>query len=195
MDWFTADTHLDHMSILVHQKRPYTSIEEMNDVLIENINKVVKPRDRLFHLGDFVWKASRFGHFRHRLLVKELWVTYGNHDARSLKKFVSWAGEVAFVKINDQYFHLCHYPILSWRKREHGGFHLYGHSHGMFEGWLDKNFPGRLAIDIGVDNAFNLLGEYRPFSLDEVLEKIKNKSTSGVDADPRVKYNDVQLPL
>jgi hypothetical protein len=42
--------------------------------------------------------------------------------------------------------------------------------HRQREATLDVAFPGRRSMDVGVDNAKHLLGEYRPFSEDEVLE-------------------------
>jgi len=34
--------------------------------------------------------------------------------------------------------------------------------------------PGRFSMDVGVDAAFQLFGEYRPFSLDEI-ENVMSK--------------------
>jgi len=51
---------------------------------------------------------------------------------------------------------------------------LYGHIHDNAEkeAILDKAFPGRRSMDIGVDAAKRLLGEYRPFAESEVLSFI-----------------------
>jgi hypothetical protein len=37
---------------------------------------------------------------------------------------------------------------------------------------LDQWFPGRKAMDVGVDNIYRLTGEWRPISLDEILERL-----------------------
>ena len=55
MIWITADTHFGHTKILVYEKdaRPFNSVEEMNEALIANWNKVVKAGDVVYHVGDF----------------------------------------------------------------------------------------------------------------------------------------------
>ena len=52
--WFTADTHLGHRRILEYCKRPFSCVEEMDEVIVENINSLVKPNDMLIHLGSIV---------------------------------------------------------------------------------------------------------------------------------------------
>jgi len=51
-----------------------------------------------------------------------------------------------------------------------GGYHLYGHGHGKYEKQL-KRLSHR-SMDVGVDNIHRLTGEWRPISLDEVLERL-----------------------
>lgn len=177
--YFTADTHFDHEGILLHQPArldAFGCLEEMNTHLIDAINAVVKRDDTLWHLGDFCWRASRAGHFRQRLNVRKLFVCQGNHDSGSLRKHVSGMWDMSCQKfsVRDEIFkiHMCHYPLLSWRALHHGALHLYGHSHGMYEDLLDEMFPGRRAMDIGVDAIYRLIGEWRPISLDEVIERL-----------------------
>lgn len=53
--FFTSDTHFWHENIIKFCNRPFSSVEEMNDTIIENWNKVVGENDIVFHLGDFVF--------------------------------------------------------------------------------------------------------------------------------------------
>jgi calcineurin-like phosphoesterase family protein len=156
----------------------FATIEEMNDHLIGETNRVVKPGDLLIHAGDFCWKASRVGHFRARINVRQIHVARGNHDAPSLAKHVSVMELILFKKfeVNGErlHVHVEHRPCLSWDKKQHGGIHTYGHSHGLFEDVLNNLWPGRRAMDVGVDHAFRLTGEWRPLSLDEVLYFIEH---------------------
>lgn len=175
MLWFTSDWHLGHQAILRHQpERKFEYIEEMDAQIIDTCNRVVKPKDTLYHLGDFCWQASRAGHFRHRLKVKGLHVCRGNHDAPSLLKHVSTMEHMIFAKfkIDDEIkkFHLCHYPLLSWDSMYHGGYHLHGHCHGSLD---DKWLSGEKILDVGIDSIHRLLGEWRPVSLHEVLTMLR----------------------
>ena len=56
MIYFTADLHLGHKSIIQYCNRPFSSLEEMDNTLIDNWNKVVNNSDGVYLLGDFAWK-------------------------------------------------------------------------------------------------------------------------------------------
>ena len=173
--YVTADLHFDHANILDHMPlREYENIVDMEDCFIDTINDTVKPSDRLIIAGDFCWRASKVGHFRHRLNVREILFARGNHDAASAGKHFSQFDLMLFPKIAGQWFHITHYPLLSWRKMNRGGIHCYAHSHGMFEEQLDELWPFRNAIDVGVDNALQLTGSFRPFHIDEIIERCSN---------------------
>lgn len=174
MIWFSADWHLGHAGILKHQpEREFADLEEMDVCLIDSINRVVQPNDELYFLGDFCWQASKAGHYRQRINVRKMYVCRGNHDAASLGKHVSMMEHMFFKKFNEIKIHLCHYPLLSWGSMHRGGYHLYAHCHGTFEDQLNNLFPGRRAMDVGIDYIHKLIGEWRPISLDEILVKIR----------------------
>jgi len=50
--WWTSDLHLGHAGILVHTKRPYRHVDDMNVDLIERWSEVVKPSDEVYILRD-----------------------------------------------------------------------------------------------------------------------------------------------
>jgi calcineurin-like phosphoesterase family protein len=176
MIWFTADTHFGHAGILTHQLKraaEFESVEAMDCALIDGINAVVGRNDELWHLGDFGWGAQKYGHYRQRLRVRKLQVLRGNHDRPSLRKHVSSMEMMVLRTFQDIKFILCHYPIYSWAGRCRGSVHLYGHCHDMAEARLDEIMPCRRSMDVGIDNAYRLLGEWRPFSIDEIITLLK----------------------
>lgn len=90
--WVISDTHFGHYNI-VHKfdpPRPFSTTKEMDEALVSNWNEVVKPGDKVYHLGD-VFFGSRdlfiknwsLLHGRKRLIV-------GNHDD------VKWLSNGAF---------------------------------------------------------------------------------------------------
>lgn len=55
----TSDTHFSHKNACkfmnedgLAKMRPWNDVEEMNEALIENWNKVVSKDDKVYHLGD-----------------------------------------------------------------------------------------------------------------------------------------------
>ena len=56
--WFTADLHLGHRAILRLANRPFSSIDQHDETIIENINKLVKSGDDLYILGDISFNQS-----------------------------------------------------------------------------------------------------------------------------------------
>lgn len=69
---------------------------------------------------------------------------------------------------------LLHYGMRVWNKSHKGAIHLYGHSHDTLPG-VGKS------MDVGVDVAFRMFGEYRPFSWKEIQSIMAKKETEIVD--------------
>jgi hypothetical protein len=67
---------------------------------------------------------------------------------------------------------LCHYAFSRWERRHYGSYHFFGHSHGKYN-------PGGRSLDVGVDSAYVIFGEYRPFSLEEAISiaKVNGENT------------------
>ncbi len=164
--FFSADTHFYHKNILRFCDRPFTSVEEMNKTLIESWNNTVKPADHVWFLGDLTMDKRKVQPSLDKL-NGQIHFIFGNHDGGSrsiIQKHsnVVWAGDLKTLKVNGVSITLCHYAMRVWNKSHFGAKHLYGHSHGTLE-------PQKGSLDVGVDSAYDLLGEYKPFSLDEVI--------------------------
>jgi len=59
--WVISDTHFDHANILNFTDkvgkptRNFADVDEMNETMIANWNSVVKPGDKVYHLGDVLF--------------------------------------------------------------------------------------------------------------------------------------------
>lgn len=155
--WFMSDLHYNHLNIMKFCKRPYDTIEEMNDYIVGELTKKLGENDILFDLGDMIWKESYedielFGN----LLPKESYKIMGNHDSlatyqREQKKY--WRIITDLLDVQVIYkgerikLVLSHYPILDWNGKYHGSINLHGHSHGN----NDPENVGILRFDLGLD--------------------------------------------
>lgn len=151
----------------------WASISKMDEYLIRQINQVVGKDDILWHLGDFCFGrkneiAEVARKYRARINCRNVFLILGNHDNPTIKTVFDKCYENYEIKVNSQNIVLSHYSYVFWNRSHYGSWMLYGHAHGSAEKWLDENMPGRLSMDVGVDNAYRIFGEYRPFSFDEI---------------------------
>jgi calcineurin-like phosphoesterase family protein len=126
--WFISDTHFSHTNIIRYTGRPFQSVEEMNEQLIENWNAQVATQDTLFFLGDFGLGSTDFlSNICARLNGTKICIR-GNHDsspAKMQKIGFSLVLESACIKIGRHSVELIHVP--SDPAPAH--FQLHGHVH------------------------------------------------------------------
>ncbi len=177
MEWFTSDTHFWHKKILsMGVGRPqFKSIEDMEQRIIENWNRKVKPEDTVYILGDFCWggNVKRIKGLLDSLNGKKTLVI-GNHDRLdNYYKTSSFVDIVQYkeIRIGDDWICMNHFPIAEWDGYYYGSYHLYGHTHGTFnlaEETLKRKRPNGNCWDVGVDN-----NNFEPVNFEEIKEKIK----------------------
>lgn len=168
--WFTSDWHLGHSNIIKYCQRPFSSVDEMDDTIIENCNALVKPTDTLYILGDFSFRADKAAeNYRRRINCEHVHLIYGNHDERYFYKFFETAKDYAKIYVQKQKIILFHYPIAVWDSSHHQSWHLFGHSHGTHTEWREQVMPNSLSMDVGVD-----CNDYKPLSF-ERIRQVMNK--------------------
>lgn len=178
--WFTSDLHLNHSKIIEYCNRPFSNVEEMNEMLINNWNSVVKPEDIVFCLGDIALGGSGAWNTLIPQLNGKIHLVLGNHDIRnwreSYKKLFESVSEQLTVEIDKKTFILTHFPLLCYHGTwgtEMNVINLIGHVHTLKANNSGKDFERLQYLfptqyDVGVD--FN---DYRPISYNQVMEKIK----------------------
>lgn len=192
--WFTSDTHYGHKNIVlgetnwrnsegkipVEQVRNFPTTEEMNELMVENINKHVLPSDWLIHLGDWSFGGyDKIKEFRDQINCNNIVLILGNHDHHiqrdtvGFRKLFSHIANYEEMRISreksqgSQNIILCHYPIVSWNMMHHGSFMLHGHQH--LKG--DSRFGIGKRMDVGLCGS----EEFRPYHLEEIVDILKNR--------------------
>jgi len=127
---------------------------------------VVGAGDRLYILGDVAWRQP--GATLDRIICPNKHLIWGNHDRANYAKSFKSAEDVAMLKVGEVKIFLSHYAHAYWPASHRGSLHLYGHTHSEAEDELDAIWPERKSLDVGIDNAYRVLRDYRPFSFDEV---------------------------
>lgn len=179
--FFTSDQHYGHKNICKFAERPFSSVEEMNESLIQNHNSVVGHNDTVWFLGDFAFMdANKMQAILYRLNGQKHLI-YGNHDKQIMKSPRKFIDEGLFktiqhykeISIDKQSIVLFHYGMRVWNKSHHGSWLLYGHSHGSLPSF------GK-SVDVGVD-ATEISTDYRPYEFEEVKRFMARREQAVVD--------------
>jgi calcineurin-like phosphoesterase family protein len=149
--WYTSDTHFLHRLVAGH--RGFEAPEEHDEAIIEEWNKVVRPDDLVWHLGDVgLGNETRILEQAARLNGRKQLIT-GNHDAcwpghrdsrthqrRWLEVFES-VQAFARVRLDGRPVLLSHFPYLGagdhtaeergtqYRLHSEGLWLIHGHTH------------------------------------------------------------------
>jgi calcineurin-like phosphoesterase family protein len=163
--WFTSDCHFDHENIIKYCNRPFSSINDMNDSLIENWNERVDPDDMVFHIGDFAFKKpSKSIKKLLNQLNGNIILIRGNHDLASYTKIIV---DDMIITLNKKRFQLVHDP----KEATHGYYLvLCGHVHLNYKFNTLRDYDSEYDVcNVGVDQ----WGFY-PVSIEEILKSYKN---------------------
>lgn len=133
-----ADTHFGHKNVLKpeYDGRPFPTIEKHDEFVIDTTIERVPPGGILYHLGDVSMRPEHALPFleamrKHRV---KLHLVVGNHDDGLIRKYKQYFASIdhaAYVRVEGECFYFCHYACRTWRKSNHGSFHVHGHSHCM----------------------------------------------------------------
>ncbi len=173
--WFSSDHHFGHLNAMMgwagqkgaQRPRPWQSLEDMTEGLIERHNSVVKPGENCYFLGDMFWRT--FGLENALSVMNRLngnhYYVLGNHEEMmehdALRRRFIWVKDRAKIRPDKRYpsIVLDHYAGRVWDGSHKGNFQLYGHSHG--------NIPNfNRSMDVGVDAGSN---NWTPVSLDQIV--------------------------
>ena len=141
MYYYIADAHFGHENILSICDRPFRSIAQMNEAMIEAWNSRVTGNDTVYILGDLFYRCADPESILRRLKGRKHLIV-GNHDGSWMDRvnleahFVS-VENMAVITDGQRALTLCHYPMLAW-KHQKKTWMIYGHIH---DNTRDDFFP------------------------------------------------------
>lgn len=127
----TSDTHFGHAGVCQFLRddgtklRPWSNPEEMDEALVENWNRVVKPVDKIYHLGDVVINRKALKTLSRlngeKVLIK------GNHDIFRLEEYTPYFKDIrAYHVLSGMIF--SHIPVHESALTRFG-INVHGHLH------------------------------------------------------------------
>lgn len=168
--FFTADTHFWHKNIMKFTDRPWDTVEEMNEGIIQRWNETVPEDGVVYHLGDVAFCGITKTKAILERLNGTIHLIKGNHDSSkaSFKECFESVRPAFELYVEDegerQEITLSHFPYLVWNQVQRGAWMLHGHSHGTL-----VDLGGKI-LDVGMD-----VQDCRPISYEEVKIKMSNR--------------------
>lgn len=185
-NFYISDTHFFHENIIKHDAnngcRKFGSIEEHDNLLISNINKVITPQDNLYFLGDISWgNAEQTIEILKKINCRNLFAVRGNHDRvlkdGKVKKMFQGIYDYKTIQDGDKMVVMSHYPIMFYQSQHRGAIHLYGHVHNTREEKLFqdacKHIVDTTDIPMNCYNVGCMLWNYTPRTLEEIIKANK----------------------
>lgn len=184
--------------------RDFETLKDHDALIINTINKYVKEDDVLYLIGDFIM-GGRENVFKYRAMIncRNIHFCLGNHDLHIRKNSLSAHGipaqslflsvqDIIFKKIGKTDFTMCHYAFRTWNKGSREAIMLHGHSHNNLPPYekllqiaddpcLVKTGELFRQMDVGLESAKALTGEWRPFHIDEIREIMNGRINLNVD--------------
>jgi calcineurin-like phosphoesterase family protein len=128
--WVVSDTHFNHENIIRYSNRPFDNVHHMNETMVENWNKIVKPEDIVYHLGDVYFSKKPDSTMILSRLNGRKRLILGNHDdgkdkllLQTFQKILAWRHFKEFGLL------LTHVPVHPNALDEKVPVNVHGHMH------------------------------------------------------------------
>lgn len=180
---YIADTHFSHKNIIKFDNRPFASVTEMDEYLIEQWNKKVNKDDVVNIIGDFCWgKVNRWLEILEQLKGNKVLIK-GNHDLKniptSVKNHFQDIKERKVICDEGRKVIMNHYPEpFYWHDSNETVYMLYGHVHCTAEAIAVEELRETIQLTLPFHKAqfYNCwcgFYDWAPATLDEIIEKHK----------------------
>lgn len=189
MIYFTSDWHFNHDKDFIWKSRGFDNVHEMNNVIMERHNEIVRPEDTVYVLGDLCMGGGSDEILRkNRKMIQSmkgnLKVIIGNHDTSTRLKMygecynVEILGYAHFEKINKYNLYMSHYPSFTGnldydKPLKARVINIFGHTHSDELFYEDNPLMYNVAVD--AHNCY-------PVPLEKVIEDIQ----IGINATPEI---------
>lgn len=176
--YFTSDTHFNHANIMEYcpdSRGHFSSVEDMNESIIEYWNLAIPPNATVYHLGDLCMGKTEDIEKILKRLNGHIILIRGNHDHSKRRKEYAKCGveikDIDYISYKGKYFILSHFAIGNPECMAHligensEVWNLHGHTHQYDYFSTTPN-----TFHVGLDS-----NDMKPISIDKVWELINNQ--------------------
>lgn len=181
--FLTSDTHFGHVNICKFtnydgsKTRPWDSVEEMDEDMVQRWNETVGPNDKVYHLGDVVINRKSL-QILDRLNGDKVLIK-GNHDIFKLNDYTKYFRDVRAYHVMNGCI-LSHVPVHKDSIARFGA-NIHGHLHANRvrkpRGVNVKT--GEILYSNDIDPDYFCVSvehtDYRPILFEDVIQKIKDQ--------------------
>lgn len=173
--YFIADTHFGHSNIHLKFRKEFSSQEEHNETIHQNIMNTGDKCDCLWLLGDIFFKESEFWRLsEYAKKFQQVYYILGNHDAKSVVRYAVQHKNISILGVEQRWgLWLTHVPVPDYEL--YRGNCVHGHLHGkvvqdlsMLEHYCD------VTQEELIDKRYFCVSceqvDYKPISLDQIKE-------------------------
>ena len=160
--FFISDTHFTHVNALTFfnsdgsRMRPFESVEECDELMIENWNNMIGKNDKVYHLGDVGFNQKALAEILPRLNGVKVLVK-GNHDKFKPQFYLEYFKDIRGCHNLDNYL-LSHFPVHPDSKaRFIKNIHGHVHNNTLSDEWY-------VNASVEVNN-------YAPIPYEEILQR------------------------
>ena len=162
--FLVSDIHFGHKGVCQFlnengtKLRPWNDPDEMDEEMVKRWNSVVRPKDKVYHLGDVVINRRSLVTLERlngdKVLIK------GNHDIFKLSDYTKYFRDIRGYHVMNNYI-LSHVPVHPYSKGRFKG-NIHGHLHSRI---LDDSWYHCVSVEHT---------DFKPIAFEEVMKRIEN---------------------
>ena len=178
--FLTSDTHFGHAGVCkflrndgITKLRPWDTPEEMDEEMVRRWNETVRPKDKVYHLGDCVINRKALSIFDRlngdKVLIK------GNHDIFKLEDYTPYFRDVRGYHVMNGMI-LSHIPLHESALYRFGT-NIHGHTHAnrVMKPNPTRWFPNQTVIDPRYHCVCVEQTDFAPILFEDVIKKIERE--------------------
>lgn len=134
--WLTSDLHFGHDKYFIWAPRGFNNVIEMNNTILQNMQKMISWEDDVYILGDCWLNITEEAGIQYiQQIPGKKHIIAGNHDTENRIKALQTAADIDFLgyglpfKYGKYRFFMSHYPTLTANTDNAKIWNLSGHTH------------------------------------------------------------------